>query len=256
MRGPHSEKEGLTMSNRTILGVQANGMAAISEIVIRPSANPVTVVRFQISLGQILSFPLTEDGYIEASSRKEPVLSYTHEEQPLLQCLRNYEDSVSSHPLRIDVEPCWEEDHRYIVFRVRQNGIAIASLNINTVLSRLEKALQTAVCQCEEMASEVIIPSKEKWRSLSISMLTSSKSSLLLEQIGRRKEIKNGERYLIDTNGSEVALLFALGIIECRQMAVSKACIQCAYRKVKEKSRVESTVIILASLNDAPTVEE
>jgi len=230
---------------RTILGVQANGVAAISEMTIRPSSNLTTLIRFHICPGQILNLPLTEDGCIEGSTRREPLSQYSHFDQPIIQSLSAYDTSMPDPTLRIDVEPCWEEDPRTVVFRLRRNGVTIAPLNIGLILSKLSSDL-TTLCDCDRPTSEVPVRSADCWRHLSIDSITYNQTSLLAGMAGKRKEIMDGHRYLIDASGSDVALLFAVGILECRNVVISNACLNCAYRKVGEGKRSGGTAIIVA----------
>ena len=53
----------------TVLGAQANGVAAVLDIVVKPSIKPESMFVFHVGRGQILTLPITENGYIEASAR-------------------------------------------------------------------------------------------------------------------------------------------------------------------------------------------
>ena len=71
----HNGKNGIASAHQLsmgiVLGAQANGMAAILDLLVRPSLRPEAVLVFHIARGQMLSFPVRQYGYIKASQRQE-----------------------------------------------------------------------------------------------------------------------------------------------------------------------------------------
>ena len=71
----HNGKNGIASAHqlpiRVVLGAQANCIAAILDLLVRSSLRPEAVLVFHIARGQMLSFPVGQHGYIEASQRQE-----------------------------------------------------------------------------------------------------------------------------------------------------------------------------------------
>ena len=116
--------------SRLLLGAQSNGFAAISDMLVKPTAQVKSLCYVHIQRGQILSFPLTEDHFIQSSTYVGPSSILETSSEPQNELLYRFDEEHSQSVMRVDVEPCWEEDPRTVSFVVRVQGIPIASLSI------------------------------------------------------------------------------------------------------------------------------
>lgn len=88
-----------------MLGLQANGIALVSEILVNPSMQPDDILRFRIQQGQIVTFPLNKKGFIVTSQRLNIVLSHTV--VPTIESLGPIPNKVTlDKSTRIDIDPC------------------------------------------------------------------------------------------------------------------------------------------------------
>ena len=222
---------------RLILGAQGNGFAAVSETIVLPTIRTSALGYFHISRGQILNFPLTDEGFIQASTYLTPSVSLTLDPDPKIDKLFCFEDADFSSQMRLDVEPCWEEDPRSIVFRLRKSGVVFAPLNIFLIINRLAHytALQRA-CRCAAPSLEpVSVPLNSQWQHVWLHQL---RRKYYQERSTSRARIDDC-RALVDASQSELATAYALGIIDSRYMHVVTSCLKCA-----TNAELESVVVI------------
>ena len=82
---------------RLFLGSQANVLTAVSDMILRTTVQNESFCRFHIKRGQILSYPLTEDQYIEASSYIEPAFTLELNPEPNISALYRFDtDTIQS----------------------------------------------------------------------------------------------------------------------------------------------------------------
>ena len=169
----HNGKNGIASAHQLpigiVLGAQANGMAAILDLLVRPSLRPEAVLVFHIARGQMLSFPVGQHGYIEASQRQELSTTTTLDENSDTQNLRMKANVGSYAAMRIDAEPCWEGNPQTVVLRCHRDGIPLCPLNIATIVSRLQQA--SVLCVCAQPGLTVSMPTSD-WNILDIDDLT------------------------------------------------------------------------------------
>ncbi|KAL9112233.1 MAG: hypothetical protein Q9227_003351 [Pyrenula ochraceoflavens] len=180
------------LSQRCILGAPANGMTAVSDLVVNTTVETAAWVRFYIQKGQILN--------IQASSHLETVMDLTLDPEPEITSLHACEPISSGGASCIDVEPCWERDPRTIIFRAREMGNLIASLNMRMVLDRLE--YKNISCYCPKAFDAIDVPLKERWQHVSF-------ASASTKQVQRRVSQKSSfdgieDKILIDASKTEV----------------------------------------------------
>jgi hypothetical protein len=142
-----------TMGNRkqnvnlaTNLDAQANGMVAVLQTIVAPSITSQEVLIFHVNRGQILSFLLTEDGFIQSSAHIVRAMDTTQNAQSDLSALGSPEFMIPDFTTRVDVEPHWEADPRRVVFSVRRHGLPVGTLNMPTVIPYLVQ--YKAPCTC------------------------------------------------------------------------------------------------------------
>jgi hypothetical protein len=211
---------------RLILGTQANGMTAVSELVVAVTIRPQALGYFHIKKGQILNLPLTEEGYILASSHLETPLDLTLNPEPENTLLHRFEPLSSVEAIRIDIEPCWEADPRTVVFRVREMGEIVAPINVTLVVDSV--AFRTIDCSCSKRVDEVTVPISERWQLVSLFQL---KRTRFKGMSARRADLNDANnKVLIDASQSETATIYALGIIYTRQLGIARDCLECAYK--------------------------
>lgn len=234
---------------RKVLGLQASGLTVVSEIGVRPSAESLALYRFHVCSGQVLNLPLTEDGFIELSTRREPVSNVWRQPQDPLQTLHHFDEGMPDLNLRVDVEPCWEDDPRQVIFRVRKRGVVVCPLSTNLLFSRLEE-FPSAHCACDNPVREVDVSQQpgSNWQPLSLETLIPSGYGLLADLASHRKELRRDEKVLIDAKDCAAAQLFVLGTLECQNLIISKGCLLCAwskYQKLPERQRQQAAIFLM-----------
>jgi hypothetical protein len=236
----------------TILGAQANGMAAVLDIVVNPSLEPEAVAIFHVRHGQMLSLPVSGHGYIEASQRQEPGIVMELDPEPDIRTLEIKGPSSTSSPMRIDVEPCWEGDPQTVVFRCRYAGTLLCPVNITTVISRLQQ--NSVPCTCRQPTLTLPVPSSERWHSLVIENF----ARRIFNSMSRRRVDLSSDpkgKVVVDASQSESATLYAIGAIQCQDVLVCKGCLKCVKKRIEERWRKGSIVVILAASCSGSVVE-
>lgn len=230
-----------------VLGAQANGIAAVLDLIVRPSMAEGAVSTFHIQRGQILSFPVGPNGYIEASQRQELGLTLTLDPSPSAQHLEIEANVTPDQSMRIDAEPCWEGNPQTLVLRCRSDGVLLCPLNIQTLVSRLQQA--RVPCTCGQPVLIESMPTSD-WNILDINHLT--RRTL---QVGtrRRVDLRGDSRQacnvFVDASRSEAATMYAIGSIQCQDMLVCYGCLRCIGVRYKERWRRGSCVIVNAAVS-------
>ncbi|KAF2835280.1 hypothetical protein M501DRAFT_461779 [Patellaria atrata CBS 101060] len=229
---------------RLILGAQANGLVAISELAVKLTIEPTALALFHIKRGQILTLPLTEDGYIEAATNLEPPLSMAMDPEPENDYLGRF-DHFDPDSLRLDIEPCWESDPRTVVFRARLMGLILAPININLVVDALAYGGQS--CGCTKAVERVEVPLVQRWQHIHIGQLMRT----MFRGISHRRVDfdQGGFNVLIDASCAEAVTIYAIGITSCRQTTIVTECMHCSYQNVMRNTGHKGDAVMIIPWN-------
>ena len=231
---------------RLLLGAQANGVTAVSEILINSTVRAESSCCFHISRGQILNFPLTEDSYIQASTYIEPASALNLDPEPRNSILRGFDTDGTESAMRIDVEPSWGEDPRTILFMARCQGVPVTTLNISAFLDRM--SYQTVPCACPEALWEIPVPVTEQWRRISSYQL---KQMMKKGKSFRRADVSCADaKILIDASESAAATIYAISVLHVKLFFVAKDCLFCAHKQALLNSQNGNVTILIPYQGD------
>ena len=223
------------------LGAQANGLAAVSEILVNPTARVLSFCYIHIQRGQMLSFPLTEDQFILASTYVERALGLPMDPEPENTRLYRFDGEYPDSTMRVDVEPCWEDDPRTVSFMFRLQGILIASLSIGAFLDTMTDGL--IICQCQDPSWEISVPVHERWQHVSIYHLQRRQSK---GQFFRRGDVGNADnRVLIDATQSAAATIFAACSLLVGHLLIAQECLVCAHKQALLQTQNAGVAILI-----------
>lgn len=226
---------------RLLLGAQSNGLAAVSNMLVESTAQLESLCYIHIQRGQILSYPLTEDQYIEASSYFEPPSILQLDPEPENKLLWHFDKEYAQSAMRVDVEPCWEEDPRMVSFVVRLQGIPIASLCIKAFFDTMTYGLKS--CMCSTPSWEVSVPVSERWQLVSLYQLqrrTYKGMSFI------RADVSYGDnRILVDASQSVAATIYAACILHVRTLVVASECLLCSYNHAIRNVQDAGVVVLI-----------
>lgn len=214
-----------------VFGVQANGVSAIAEFIVRPSTNAASCLFFHVGIGRILNLPVDDSGYIRSSNVKMPTSELHLDPEPNLERLFLTSEPEPASALRIDAEPDWMNNPQTICFAVRKSGTVVATLNIPQLLEKLINC--TIDCKCSNPLSEVSVARSDRWQTVSIHQLLrpnipeASKCSAF---------IRDQDRIVINVGGDDTCRAYAAGILSCRRMAICRDCILCAYKRTRDSN--------------------
>ncbi len=232
---------------RLLLGAQANGVTAVSEILVNTTVRAESSCCFHISRGQILNFPLTEDSYIQASSYIEPASALNLDPEPTNTILRGFDTDRTESAMRIDVEPSWGEDPRTILFMARCQGVPVTTLNISAFLDRI--SYQAVPCVCPEALWEVPVPVTEQWRRISSCQL---KQMMKKGMSFKRADVSCADtKILIDASESAAATIYAICILHVKLFFVAKNCLFCAHKQALLNSQNTSVTVLIPYQGDS-----
>ena len=131
-------------TSRPAIGYYANGIFAIMDVMLRPSLCPLAVNRFHVSYGQPLQIPVSETGYVIPQSSWRPTdmgildpMSF-----PIASSLKS---TKPDRKIRIDLEPCWEEDPRQVVFRARVDGVPVYTFSALRLIGKVGRDVMKLV---------------------------------------------------------------------------------------------------------------
>lgn len=205
-----------------VMGMQANGVIAISDLIVRRSISNTSILLYHLQYGQLIDHPLDDDGYIRASLAMGPSSTIALNPDHETSVLSAAESGVT---IRIDVEPDWENDPRSVVFRARQNGICFASFSPYTAASRLQMSTKGDLCVCKGHTTSVEVPVTERWQVVDVSQLASGN--------GQRVGLPSGDRIFVPAAGDEASALLCLGWLDCDSVVVARDCLKCAHSGLK-----------------------
>ena len=226
---------------RLFLGAQSNGLTAVSDILVKLTTRKEAFCFFHINRGQILSFPLTEDYYIQASSYIEPALTLGLDPEPNNTVLNRFDAAGVESALRIDVEPCWVDDPRTVLFVLRSQGVPIATLNIFAFIDRM--SYDRVECTCSEPSWEVPVRAAEQWQLVSIYQLMRTRFKGMSF---RRVDVSFADnKILIDGSQSVAATIYAISVLHSRHLSIATECLACAYAHAMKNWRDSDATIVI-----------
>ncbi|KAJ7036553.1 hypothetical protein C8F04DRAFT_472821 [Mycena alexandri] len=220
-----------------VLGMQANGVAALLDLVVAPSVSSRAAVMCHVQLGQMCTIALDEGGYVRASSATRPAKNVL---LPVVPNKSSISAAASDAVLRVDVEPDWAGDPRTTVFQTRVDGINLATFSPLIVLRWLMRPYWRIACSCGAPVSTADVNVNEAWRDIHVSQLA---------QYARlsRVEFKLGTRVHVPVTSSEEAKLLCIGCIESEKIFMADECLKCALDVVPHVDHKSSLTVILLS---------
>ncbi|KAL8722210.1 MAG: hypothetical protein Q9225_001255 [Loekoesia sp. 1 TL-2023] len=233
MQNPHRQ--------RLVLGAQSYGLTAVSDMLVKLTTKKEAFCYYHISRGQMLSFPLTEDFCIEASTYLEPAWRMSLDPEPNNLTLYRFDSEYEELAMRVDVEPCWADDPRTVLFVLRSQGVPISTLNIYAFLDRM--SWNTVGCTCQKPSWEISVPTSERWQLVSLYQL------LRLRNKGMSSRRVNASikdvKIFIDASQSVAATIYAICILHTSHLGVATECLACTYDHVMYRWRDTYATIVV-----------
>jgi len=218
-------------------------MVAVLQMIVAPSITSQEVLMFHVNRGQILSFPLTEDGFIQSSANIVRAMDTTQNAESDLSALESPEFMIPDFTTRVDVEPHWEADPRKVVFSVRRHGLPVGTLNMPTVISYL--AQYKAPCTCSRPSFSLAVFLAEGWQYFTAEGLMDN----AVKRVSYRNDLTRKDcKYLLDGRRSKAMTIYCIGTVLSSNVVIAGACLDCAYRKVTK--RPGHAIIILSADSD------
>jgi len=202
-----------------IFGRQANGIAIVSDLLVKPSACVNTLVTFHVAVGQLLYLPLDDAGYVRAARPRSSTFLPTINPHPENTIIKS---KAHTEKIRIDVDTSWESDARSVVFRVREEGVCITAFSPIVVSHRLQNNI--ANCSCGQYLKRATVNLADRLQLLSVRKCLDSRAS----RIG----VDNNDRVVINAGDDKSMQLYSLGVIDIHDMVYSTECIGCALNKL------------------------
>ena len=72
----------------------------------------------EMHLGSSVAPPLTSEGFVQVSTHINKSVKMKLPPGQIVKILQQSADHMSSSGLRMDVEPCWEDDSHTVLFRI------------------------------------------------------------------------------------------------------------------------------------------
>ncbi|KAJ7794638.1 hypothetical protein B0H14DRAFT_2922593 [Mycena olivaceomarginata] len=209
----------------------ANGVAALLDLVVAPSVSSRAAVMCHVQLGQMCTIALDEGGYVRASSATRPAKNVL---LPVVPNKTSISAAASDAVLRVDGDP------RTTVFQTRVDGINLATFSPLIVLRWLLRPYWRIACSCGAPVSTADVNVNEAWRDIHVSQLA---------QYARlsRVEFKRGTRVHVPVTSSEEAKLLCIGCIENERIFMADECLKCALDVVPPVDHKSSLTVILLS---------
>ncbi|KAL8755967.1 MAG: hypothetical protein Q9199_003249 [Rusavskia elegans] len=227
---------------RLFLGAQSNGLTAVSDILVKLTTRKESFCYYHITRGQVLSFPLTEDYYIQASTYLEPASVPTLDPDPHNSALHRFDDTHSDFAMRVDIEPCWAGDPRTVLFVLRSHGVPIASMNIFAFIDRM--SYDSVECSCQTPSWEVPVRVSERWQLVTLYQLMRTRSKGI--SFGRVDVSVADTKTLIDGSQSVAATIYAVSHVYARHLCVATECLACTYTHAMRNWQNSDATIVIA----------
>ncbi|KAF2872738.1 hypothetical protein BDV95DRAFT_662417 [Massariosphaeria phaeospora] len=111
---------------RTPYGVQANGLALLSDFAVRPNIAAKTFTLFHLFRGGFINFPVDEHGTVRCSDARDHMKPFSRNidasDTKDISFAKQGILSSSHDKLRADIEPYWESDPRSIILRRQRDN--------------------------------------------------------------------------------------------------------------------------------------
>jgi hypothetical protein len=240
---PEGVSDKINVRISDIMGVQSNGVFAVSEFVLRPSSDAASSLIFHVGIGRILDIPVDQSGYVRSSRHVAASTELLLDPEPEVERLSGDVSPGDFFDLRIDAEPHWRDDPQMICFAVRNSGALVATLNIPQVLEKLLNC--TVKCNCDSPSLVVSVAHSERWQNVTVNQLHRAgipgapKTSVF---IGDRDKI------MINVAGNDACRVYTAGLLSCRKLAICKDCVLCALQATRAKRndvKAQSTALIV-----------
>ncbi|KAF1949553.1 hypothetical protein CC80DRAFT_497439 [Byssothecium circinans] len=231
-----------------LLGVHIGGLTLLSESLVQLEVGgELYDRRYRLLRGKPLNIPTDEGGIIRAYIDRGYDSNATNiesEKKPLLKTLGTSENLKNGSTLRLDPEPFWKMDPQLVVWKIRRNGLPIATVNLWT-LSKTWKRYKS--CRCGQYCRSATIPSnsEEQWRQISMEELISVAPRGL-------KPDAWPARFLVDASTDKATTAVALAVLrDFLYVEVVWDCFQCALQELTNKESVDtkrkqSSVLLIA----------
>lgn len=226
-----------------VMGVQSNGVFAVSEFVLRPSSDAKSSLIFHVGIGRILDIPIDQSGYVRSSRHVAASTELVLNPEPEVERLSRDISPNDFSDLRIDAEPHWRNDPQTICLAVRNSGALVATLNIPQVLEKLLNCI--VECNCDTPSHDVSVARSERWQNIAVSQLHrcgipgAPKSSVFIGDM---------DKIMIDVAGNDACRVYTAGLLSCRKLAICKKCVSCALQATRARRNnvnAQSTVLIV-----------
>lgn len=234
MQNPHRQ--------RLFLGAQSNGLTAVADILVKLTTRKESFCFYHIARGQVLSFPLTEDYYIQASTYLEPASVLTLDPDPNNGVLHRFDNTYSDSALRVDIEPCWASDPRTVLFVLRSHGVPIASMNIFAFIDRM--SYDSVECSCQTPSWEVPVRLSERWQLVTLYQMMRTRFKGM--SFGRVDVSVADSKTLIDGSQSVAATIYAVSHVYARHLCVATDCLACTYTHAMRNWKNSDATIVIA----------
>jgi hypothetical protein len=219
-----------------VFGTQANGIALVSDFLIKPTMQPSSLIQYHVQYGQILDFPTDDYGYIRAAKIVRPIHPLPLKGTYRTMLGKDLLDGIAALPMRLDVEPHWEADQRLLVLRARRDGVVVSTISAELISRRIHYA--TRICQCRKHSMTVNVDENEHWNTVTVGDILGSAN-------GARLSVGNNGRVYVDTSGDETARLVCAGLLECRKLDIVQDCLSCAYGSNLRRQGPENATVII-----------
>ncbi|CAN9383947.1 unnamed protein product [Alternaria alternata] len=226
-----------------VMGVQSNGVFAVSEFVLRPSSDATSSLIFHVGIGRILDIPTDHSGYVRSSRHVAASTELVLNPEPEVERLCRDIPPNDFSDLRIDAEPHWRNDPQTICLAVRNSGALVATINITQVLEKLLNCI--VECDCDSPSHDGSVARSERWQNVAVDQLHrcgkpgAPKSSVFIGDM---------DKIMIDVAGNDACRVYTAGLLSCRKLVICKDCVSCALQATRAKRKnanAQSTALIV-----------
>ncbi|CAN9344266.1 unnamed protein product [Alternaria alternata] len=213
-----------------VMGVQSNGVFAVSEFVLRPSSDATSSLIFHVGIGRILDIPTDHSGYVRSSRHVAASTELVLNPEPEVERLCRDIPPNDFSDLRIDAEPHWRNDPQTICLAVRNSGALVATINITQVLEKLLNCI--VECDCDSPSHDGSVARSERWQNVAVDQFHrcgkpgAPKSSVFIGDM---------DKIMIDVAGNDACRVYTAGLLSCRKLVICKDCVSCALQATRAK---------------------
>lgn len=142
--------------NCTTFGTQNNGLTVVMEFVLQPSSKLSSMLTFHSRRGQLLDIPTKQGSITERQCRIQSLnfseLHALESKAEMISTLLNTWPG-SSDPIRIDVEPCWDDDPEQCCLCIRLGGLCRFEMSMTRLFDGCDREL-VRYLKCNEQAGK------------------------------------------------------------------------------------------------------